>query len=159
MLMEQGRVVAIDPDRLWVEVVRHTACGGCAAKSDCGTGLIEQWFARPILLPIDRAECPGLLDSVAIGDRIEFGLPENAILSAALVTYLPPILALVLGGWLGAVGGGYWGINSDLAAGIGVLLGLSSVLVVSRFRRYWRFLAIKIAVAKPLGVERVKICK
>ena len=61
MFTEQGKVVAIDSDRLWVEVVRHTACGGCAAKSDCGTGLIDSGFLALFCCLLSAKSAPSFL--------------------------------------------------------------------------------------------------
>jgi len=36
MLRESGRVVAIESDAVWVETIRSSLCGSCAAKAGCG---------------------------------------------------------------------------------------------------------------------------
>ena len=42
MLTETGRVVAVDGDRLWVETIRKSTCGSCAAQKGCGHGLLNR---------------------------------------------------------------------------------------------------------------------
>ena len=35
-IIESGRVVAIEESGVWVETIRSSACGSCAARSGCG---------------------------------------------------------------------------------------------------------------------------
>ena len=42
MLLETGRVVAVDADSVWVETIRRTTCGSCAVQKGCGHGLLNQ---------------------------------------------------------------------------------------------------------------------
>ncbi len=138
MITQQGRIVALDPDVIWVESIRHTACGGCEANKGCGTGLIEQWFARPVVMPIPRSasslksayEAPDV--PLRIGDRVEFALPESAILRGALLTYLIPALLLVAGGLGGSLWAGAYDLNADLGGLLGALFGLGAFALVRR---------------------------
>ena len=49
MLIETGRVVAVEANEeaLWVETIRQSTCGSCAANKGCGHGLLNR--ANPIL--------------------------------------------------------------------------------------------------------------
>ncbi|WP_300492285.1 SoxR reducing system RseC family protein, partial [uncultured Alcanivorax sp.] len=42
MLLEQGTVVAVEADAIWVETVRASTCGACKAKAGCGHHLVNQ---------------------------------------------------------------------------------------------------------------------
>ena len=42
MVKEQGRVVAVEPDGVWIETLRRSACSSCAGKSGCGQHLAER---------------------------------------------------------------------------------------------------------------------
>ena len=35
-IIESGRVVAVEETGVWVETIRSSACGSCAARSGCG---------------------------------------------------------------------------------------------------------------------------
>ena len=35
-IVETGRVVALEGAAVWVETIRSSACGSCAARSGCG---------------------------------------------------------------------------------------------------------------------------
>ena len=43
MLVETGRVVAVEEDSLWVETIRQSTCGSCAAQKGCGHGLLNRY--------------------------------------------------------------------------------------------------------------------
>ena len=40
-LSETGRVVAVEPDAVWIEADRSAACGKCAARAGCGQGALS----------------------------------------------------------------------------------------------------------------------
>ena len=42
MLLERGRVVAIEADAVWVETIRRSTCAGCSARSGCGHGVLAR---------------------------------------------------------------------------------------------------------------------
>ena len=42
MLVESGRVVAIEPDAVWVETLRRSTCGACEVRNGCGHGLLNR---------------------------------------------------------------------------------------------------------------------
>lgn len=95
MLTETARVVALDRDSVWVETLRQSSCGGCAARSGCGHGMINS--ARPgvsqglikALLPLDK----GL--AVSLHDTVQIAIPERGFLRAAWMLYAMPLLMTV----------------------------------------------------------------
>ena len=102
MIEESGRIVEIDGDRVWVETIRTTACDTCKAQKGCGHGLINK--ASPgntFRLDVDRAG-----HEVNVGDVAVIGIPEDSLIKASLISYLMPILFLIIGAavgklWLG----------------------------------------------------------
>jgi sigma-E factor negative regulatory protein RseC len=121
MLTETGRVVAVDADGLWVETIRKSTCGVCAAQKACGHGLINRMTdgkrSYIHVLPGDHAtqEC-------SVDDQVRICIPEEVILRGSFVAYLLPLICM-LGGALLAVdilpGSG------DGAAAIGAVAGLA----------------------------------
>ncbi len=133
MLKEIGKIVAIEPDTVWGEVVRQSSCGSCSVKSGCGTGIAEQLSSgQSVKLPIRKSLVTPL--SFSIGDYVELGLPEQALVKAALWTYLLPTLAILVGMAVGVSLGGYWGseLNVDGLAFLGALAGLGLSVVLGR---------------------------
>ena len=99
MIYEQGVVVAVAPDAVWVETVRASTCGACQAKSACGHHLInqEQSGQRARLrVPV----CDNF--DYQVGDSVTLGLPEGALMRGALWVYGLPLLLLFLGALLGS---------------------------------------------------------
>lgn len=119
MLIEQGRVVAIEADAVWVETIRRSTCGACAARSGCGHGVLARATASRGL--VRAQESPGLrAASLAVDDIVDIALPEEAVLRGSLLVYgLPLILGLaaaLLGSRLGEAGS-VAGFVVGLAAG------------------------------------------
>lgn len=122
MIVESGRVVAVEGDALWVETIRRSTCQGCAARSGCGHGLLNRFGGGRrnrvrVALPGDRAA-----GEFQVDDEIEVGLPAPVLLGGIALAYLMP-LALLLGG---LVAGARWGDGAALAgAAAGLLLGFA----------------------------------
>ncbi len=100
-MIESGRVVAIETNALWVETQQQTTCGNCAAQKGCGQGLLQQLYpARQndlrVLLGADDSATP-----YAIGDRVEFCLPDHIIVAGSALLYLVPVAGLLLGAVVG----------------------------------------------------------
>lgn len=104
-MIESGRVVAIEADALWVETQQQTTCGNCSVQKGCGQGLLQQLYpARQNHLRVLLAEHASTSDSAtsyAIGDRVEFSLPDHIIVAGSALLYLVPIAGLLLGALLG----------------------------------------------------------
>jgi len=96
MLTERGRVIALDGDRLWVQTVRESACSGCTLRQGCGQRLLNRLSGGrsgylPVMSgPLAAAEC-------RVGDQVEFGLAESALLRAGLAVYMLPLCLMLLG--------------------------------------------------------------
>jgi sigma-E factor negative regulatory protein RseC len=120
MLTETGRVVAIERDSLWVETIRKSTCGTCAARKGCGHGLLNslgdgsRGYIR--VLPGDTG-----LEGCRIDDEVVISIPEEVILRGSLIAYLLPV-ACMLAGAIAAV---RWLPGSqDVLAALGCLGGL-----------------------------------
>jgi sigma-E factor negative regulatory protein RseC len=118
LLEEPARVLSLSAGRALVEARRRSACGRCAARSGCGHGLLDSLASRHALafeLPVPEA----LADALRPGDTVMVGVPERAVLGAALRVYAPPLAGLVAGTLAGAAL-----LGSDGAAAVGAVLGL-----------------------------------
>jgi sigma-E factor negative regulatory protein RseC len=127
MLIETGRVVAVDRDAVWVETIRQSTCGACAANKGCGHGLLNRiadgrtGYVR--VLPGSAGP-----DRCTVDDQVRIGIPEQVILRGSVVVYLLPLLLMLAGA---AVAAGLWpGLAESAAVGgavIGLLLGFALV--------------------------------
>ena len=125
MIEETGRVVAVEPDAVWVETLRRSACESCSARNGCGHKLLdsERAGSRARL----RVLNPDLL--LCTGDQVVLGIPEGALVRGALMIYLMPLALLFAGALLGAQIPLY---QTDLSAALGVA-GLVVGFLINRW--------------------------
>ncbi|WP_394244065.1 SoxR reducing system RseC family protein [Vibrio astriarenae] len=110
---------------------QKTSCSSCASKSSCGTGVVSSAVGNKTLTWQLLTE-----QKISVGDTVEIGLPERSLLSFAAVTYLLPLVMLVLGAMLGQI----W-LQPMLGAGEGAIILLGALGALTGFllaRRYVR---------------------
>lgn len=120
MLTESGRVVALEADGLWVETIRSSTCGSCAARNGCGHGLLNRVSdgKRGYVRVLPGAHS---VDDFGVNDQVLIGIPEAVILRGSFIAYLLPIV-LMLAGALGATA--WQPSQGDVAATLGAAAGL-----------------------------------
>ena len=99
MITETGRIVAVESDCLWVETIRRSTCNSCSAQKACGHGLINSMGSKKtgrshhvrVLLNGENSE------DFSVNDQVELSMPEQALVRAALIVYLLPLLMMLLG--------------------------------------------------------------
>lgn len=132
MLVETGRVVAVETDGVWVETIRRSTCGSCAAQKGCGHGIVNRLsegrssLVRALPGRLSPADC-------AVDDEVEISIPEEVILKGSLVVYILPLLTLLAGATLGAYalpGGG------DGAAALGAVAGFAIGYLLVRWHAH-----------------------
>jgi sigma-E factor negative regulatory protein RseC len=121
MLIETGRVVAVENDGVWVETIRRSTCGSCAAQKGCGHGIVNRIhdgrrsLVRALPGKIAPAEC-------AVDDEVQISIPEEVILKGSLVVYILPLLAMMAGA---ALGGYLFPEGGDPASAGGAVAGFA----------------------------------
>ena len=92
MLVETGRVVALEDTAVWVETIRSSACGSCAARSGCGhrtlAGALTQdkGLVRALETEsLSAADC-------SVDDWVEISIPNATLSKGALMLYAIPLL-------------------------------------------------------------------
>mgnify|MGYP001816387320 CR=1 FL=1 len=127
MLTETGRVVAVENDGLWVETIRQSTCGSCAAQQGCGHGLLNRIAdgRRNYVRVLGAAPA---IAACAVDDQVRISIPDQVILRGSLVVYMLPLLCMLS---LAAGAVLLWPMSQDLAAaggaGAGLLLGFGLV--------------------------------
>lgn len=134
MMIETGRVVALESDAVWVETLRRGSCGSCAARSGCGHGLLAAAGSRPELVRA-RLAADGPRE-LALHDRVHIGIPEHSFLRGVTLLYALPLACALLGALLTSAIAGGAGASpaSDLGGALGALAGLFSGLALVRWR-------------------------
>lgn len=93
MLIESGKVVAVEEDGLWVETIAKSTCGSCAAKKGCGQSLLEKVSGHTTFIWVSLGGRPS--GDYRIGDEIELGVPEQVVAHGSMLVYLLPLLTMV----------------------------------------------------------------
>lgn len=120
MIEERGVITAVLGRYAQVRTERKSACGQCAVNGACGTSLLERLFGRR-QVELTALNTPG----AQVGDLVCVGISEAGLLRAAIVAYLVPILALIVGAGIGEhLGGLHAPLVSLLGAGLGFALAL-----------------------------------
>ena len=96
-ILESGRVVAIEQNAVWVETLRSSACGSCAARSGCGhrtlAGVLTSDKGLVRALDSERLKAA----RCSINDRVEISIRGSTLTSGALTLYGGPLgLGVVL---------------------------------------------------------------
>lgn len=92
MIEERAVVIATHDGDMIIEVQQQSACGGCNARSTCGTTLLAALFKQhKSRLRVDN--------SVAArpGDHVVVGIDEATMVSGSMRLYLLPLLGLIGG--------------------------------------------------------------
>lgn len=154
MLEEVATVARVQGDVAWVVAQRRSACGGCSAARQCGSGVLSALLVRrSMLLPVANAL------RAEVGDAVIIGLPGAMLLRAALSAYLLPLLvalAVALSANLAGFGDG----ATALAAGSGLSAGMGlAALLLRNARRASAYRPTLLRRAEPqIGVAAIS-CK
>lgn len=127
MIEQEGRVLSLDGDSAEITIVRQSACGGCQAKSGCGTAVVGSLFPSREL----KLRLPNTAHARA-GDRVVVGLPEAALQVAALMLYGLPLVAMLVAAIAGQTLAQSSGWQGEPAAILGGLSGLIGGLLITR---------------------------
>ncbi|MEQ8517348.1 MAG: SoxR reducing system RseC family protein [Chromatocurvus sp.] len=128
MLLETGRVIAVETGFVWVETLRRSTCGSCAARAGCGQRLLNRQGGGGRGLV--RALSGDALQAVdcRVDDRVEIALPEDVVLRGSMVVYATPVVSMLLAVALASAFAGATGDAASIAAALaGLALGLGLV--------------------------------
>lgn len=123
MIIETGRVVAVEDSALWVQTIRKSACAQCSVKKGCGQALLAQMGQEPgfVKVTFDATHSPRYVE----GTFVRIGIEENVMVKSALLLYLLPLILMLLGIALSA----QWFESEAVSALVGLIsLGLGAVI-------------------------------
>ena len=122
MLVENGRIVALESDGAWVETLRQSTCGSCSARKGCGHGLLNEMGAANRnyvwVLPGDEG-----LDRFRLDDEVRIAIPEEVVLTGSFLVYVVPLVLMLAGAVLASSLPVTW--PADLATIAGAVLGFA----------------------------------
>ena len=125
-IIESGRVVAIEESGVWVETIRSSACGSCAARSGCGHRTLAGMLTGDKGLVRARNSDKLQAALCSINDRVEISIRGSTLTKSALTLYGGP-LALGLGFAMSQAN------NSDLYVAGAFFAGLAAGFISLRW--------------------------
>ncbi len=133
MILETGRIVAIEPQGLWVETIQRSACGSCQAQKGCGHSALAKFGASASRLWV-------LLEgrdpkTFSLGDDVQIGVPEEVIAGGSLFVYMLPLLAMIAASFVAYDAGLNDGLTAIYAL-LGLLFGAAIVRWCSHLIRF-----------------------
>lgn len=120
MIHEKGRIVAIEPEGIWVETIQRSTCNSCSAEKGCGQSLMARLSGHTSYLWVllqgrDAAD-------YQLGDEVEIGVPETVVVNGSLFAYLVPLLSMIFAAGLAQQQFVHEGLTI-LSAFIGLVVG------------------------------------
>lgn len=136
MIEENATVVRIDGKDTWVETQRKTACGQCSVSKGCGTSVLAKVVGK-------KAATMRVINEInaEVGDDVIIGLDEAALVKGALITYLFPLLMMIMAALFGQFVSANLGMEDSevlvmLFAAGGFALGMFMLKRYSRYIQY-----------------------
>lgn len=142
-IVESGRVVAIEEAGVWVETMRSSACGSCAARSGCGHRTLAGILTSDKGLVRARDSKRLRAAACSINDRVEISIRGSTLTRGALLLYGGPL-------GLGVVFAALQTNDSDLHVAVAFFLGLTVGFLFLR----WLDASGKLGTTEP-SLERV----
>jgi sigma-E factor negative regulatory protein RseC len=96
MITEDAIVVVVEKNETWIETQRKSACGQCSANKGCGTSVLSKVLGNKL----SKMKAINKIDA-QVGDKVVVGLSEDALLKGAYMTYIMPLIYLVVFSMLG----------------------------------------------------------
>ena len=125
-IVETGRVVAVEQGAVWVETIRSSACGSCAARSGCGHRTLAGVLTsdKGLVRAVDSKHLTAAVCSV--DDKVEISIQGSTLTKSALALYGVP---LALGTVFAFAQVGY----SDVAVAVAFFVGLVVGFLILRW--------------------------
>lgn len=119
MIEHRGIVQRVDGGKAIV-AMETAGCSSCGQGSSCGIGKMAGGRPATLLtLPVSG--------DIRAGDLVSIALPASKLSLSALLGYLFPAFAMLLGAWLGATLEG-----TDGATALGAIAGFLGALAIAR---------------------------
>ncbi|WP_295007918.1 SoxR reducing system RseC family protein [uncultured Dechloromonas sp.] len=119
MIEHRGIVQRIEGGQALV-AMETAGCSSCGQGASCGVGKMAAGRPATLLtIPVSA--------DIRAGDFVLIGLPESKLTLSALLGYLFPAFAMLVGAWLGASLEG-----SDGGTALGAIVGFLGALAIAR---------------------------
>lgn len=93
MIEENGRVVRVESDFVWVETIKQSACSSCSAQKGCGQSLLAKiGDGKRMEIQVDNPHHIAAL----VNDQVTLGVGERSFLTASFLVYLLPLIVMFI---------------------------------------------------------------
>ena len=92
MLTEKGVIEKILDQNALVRIQRSSACAHCESRGKC-----EVTSDNAVLIEVANDH------RAKVGDHVELNMPANNLMKLSLLVYLLPIIALIIGAYVGGI--------------------------------------------------------
>jgi sigma-E factor negative regulatory protein RseC len=145
MISERAKIVDVADQHIWVQTIRQSTCGSCQAKPGCGQALLAKFGAEVGLLKV--VITPEQSRTLIIGDYVDIGIGESALVRSSLLAYCLPLLGL-LAASISADAIGLPEYLVIVCALMGLIAGAAAV-------KLWLYLARDLSSYEPQLLDRV----
>lgn len=124
-VVEHRGIVQQVHDGMAIVAMETSGCSSCGHGGSCGIGKMAAGRPATLLtLPVS--------DAIKAGDQVCIALPASRLTLSAVLGYLFPAFAMLIGAWIGASLHG-----SDGATAFGAVLGFVAALSIARVAIAW----------------------
>lgn len=134
-MKQTGVVIGLDGNKAMIKMQRHTACG------DCGACQVSK---NQLNVTLEAENAVG----AKTGDFVEIDMETMDFLSAVILVYLFPLIALIVGIFAGYYGVRFLGFADLTAQGIGAVIGIIAAALT--------YLVIRLNEEKLKGKKKYK---
>ena len=121
MVEQEGSVVSVESGFAYVDVQKRSSCSQCDKNQECGESILSSMF--PVKKQVMKVK--NTLD-VRQGEQVTLGIEEGALVMLALLTYMVPLVFLVVGALIGGQLQPVFGVTGELGS---ILLGFLALLL------------------------------
>ncbi|MDX1268571.1 MAG: SoxR reducing system RseC family protein [Oceanisphaera sp.] len=148
MIEEVATVLAVHADGVEVVCFSKSACGQCKQNSNCGTGLVSKALPGRDHRFVIATDLP-----LAVDQQVRIGIPEQSLITSALLVYLLPLLLLLAGAGLASVWLGLGDGGTLAGAAVG---GIAGFVLASRWAKgSGRMLAEPVIIGPVIPVANI----
>lgn len=133
MISTTGKIQSVHTDYVVFEYSPKSACNSCQLKAGCGQGMLSRWGQSINTIAVS-SEHPAL-QGIESGASAQLEIADNALAISALISYLLPIITLLIGAlMMSFVSSKEWLVI--VGAGLGLGAGGFGVFVYNIYQRH-----------------------